>query len=211
VLETVISQKDFADPAPPADWDGKNWSEANCWLTALTSAAADSARTETLVKAVYARAVIKLATLNPTMTDPASHSSCPFGATIFYPINKDLARLSAAEKAEIDAPERDRMRALWELRYFDLPPNVVSKVTGRGVKDIISDGAARRRFVNEIEMFGNEPSRRRALGWAYGMCGRSMNAHFLDEWVDAGTRPIPAGWSRARMAPTRSDSRVTAR
>jgi hypothetical protein len=196
-LERVIRRQGFLQTLPPTDWNGKDWTDAARWLHVLDSTASSlhPSSTERLVKAIYARAVIELATLLPAASTPDLESTYSRKHGIFYSVYLNQEKIPSNEKVFFDAVARDRLRALWELRYFNVSKGLMAKVSSPCIRQILADGVARRCFVDEVDSSGERLSRRRALGWAYGMCGRSMNAHFVDELIDAGLRPEPIEWS----------------
>ncbi len=78
---------------------------------------------------------------------------------------------------------KERARATWVFRYLrsiaveDVPLNC---------QWIKVDADLRWDFI----MKGD----RRALGFAVGMCGRPMNAHYIELEIDKGTKEIPSSW-----------------
>jgi hypothetical protein len=85
-------------------------------------------------------------------------------------------------KVETDAVLRERRRAAWQLRYLHFIPTAVIPAD---CQHIAVEAEKRWNFIF---------TKRRALGFAIGMCGRPMSAHYLDDEVENKTRTAPEEW-----------------
>jgi len=194
-LDAALAQVGLLDDKAPSGWDGEHWVGQRRWLRVVRGCSAPNADSGTnLLNAIYARAIIRLATLSPTPCDRGIGMNREEGFGMFYRVPTKSDRLSSAQLSFVNASEKDRLRAMWELRFFNVSAEIVSSVSP-SVKKLLIEGRARLRFVSESETDQEKPLRRRALGWAYGMCGRPMNAHYLDDAVAKGKCPKPAGWT----------------
>jgi hypothetical protein len=151
------------------NWDEKSWSGQGQWLASLGNA--DASGRCRMLRMAYIMAVYRLDTLDPsveirTMKDMRLRDS--HGNTL---IDDEALRI-------------DRARASWELRYLRGIPAALIPQSCAGV---VAEAGKRWNFIHDSD--------RRPLGIAYGMCGRPLAGHYLDDEADAGARPHPAGWS----------------
>lgn len=160
-----IEMDDLADPK----WDLKEWPGSKEWIGRLSKL--DPSQRCVALERAYAFAITQMSLLDPTV-----------------PIEGYQDLLLESETKVPPDVQSDRKRAAWAFRYLssvpdDLYPKECYCVTkSRCLKEIVR---SRYRYI-----FSN----RRPLGYAYGMCGRSMNAHYLDDDVTANRLPEPAGW-----------------
>jgi hypothetical protein len=88
--------------------------------------------------------------------------------------------------------ERDRERAKYAFRWLASIPAEQFPVDCRG--------PYRRSLYDEFQLrydsIEGELPARKPLGFAIGMCGRTMNAHYIDDMVVDGTQDSPYGWSK---------------
>jgi hypothetical protein len=82
-----------------------------------------------------------------------------------------------------DALLKDRERAAWQLRFIQSTPRELVPAL---CLEIVQEAEKRWKFIYSAE--------RRPLGFAIGMCGRSLSAHYLDDEVN-NTRSAPKGWT----------------
>lgn len=182
--------------APPEGWQPgprrRSWPGQQAWLARL-SAAPPPERCD-LLELAYVFAVTTLARMEPSSPITASGPG----------------RAVVEEKDE--AFLRDERRAAWILRYVAavpkslFPENCHCHAAGYCLYE---EASARWNFVfgpmfpiEGNEQPGQAPQYRRPIGFAELMCGRSMNAHYIDSEVywdrphDRYFRPSP--WSPPR-------------
>ncbi len=85
---------------------------------------------------------------------------------------------------------KDIKRAVWALRYLKVlnSQKIVKQCFVNSIS-IIDEFEKRYDFI-----FNFKPVKRRPLGFAVGMCGRPMNSHYLDDFVQSKSRKKPSNW-----------------
>jgi len=85
---------------------------------------------------------------------------------------------------------KDIKRAIWSLRFLKLlnSKKIISKCEINSIS-LVKEFDKRYDFI-----FNFIPKKRKPLGFAVGMCGRPMNSHYLDTYVESKTRKQPKNW-----------------
>ncbi len=154
----------------------KEWDDLESWKQEFTNAPQTLDRCE-LLESAWLNSLLRLQVLEP------SKAICRF-SDILCENPKELEY------------RNDMARAFWELRFFDAgikPKMLQSYSRSSGMCD---ENQLWKKASKRIAFLKDTKIRRRPLGYAIGMCGRSMTAHYLDDEVVGKKEKTPEGWSK---------------
>lgn len=173
VLQSRAEKLSIGYSEAPDDYlnqDNPQWDEAHTWQT-IFSAKSEAQKCQ-MLELAYTTALARI-----TLAKPSTPIKC-FRDIMCNNIEGDLFK-------------RDLRRLQWETRHITtLTPESIPA----GCKDFRDDFDKRLAFAAPAA--GAKLSRW-AMGKAFGMCGRSMSAHYQDEEISEGKIPKPAGWGMA--------------
>jgi hypothetical protein len=148
------------------------WPGRDVWL--LRFAAKNDRQKCELIELISALTVARLSTLK------ASKDICGFNDFICRDTDDVLF-------------QKDLKRLRWELRYLaSLNPSEIPE----------EPASCRRRHQEALERLAfaqpdpQYDQHRWPMGRAFGMCGRGMSAHWIDDDVVAGKKETPVGWTK---------------